>query len=92
MRNAAQGTNWRELAEEVTGEFRAWGCRYRRNRLPEIALGYDCDALFFWNWMDGEVEKSETGFLRVLGYVWRKVLAENAEAAPAAVAAGERAA
>ena len=41
-------------------------------------MGYDCDPLFFWNWMDDpEVVKNETGFLRVLGYAWRKHLQEE---------------
>ena len=85
------GFDWEELAEEVTREFRTWGCRYSRKKLPEIALEYDCDPLFFWNWLDGEEKKSEIGFLRVLGYVWRKVLAEKAEVAPAASMVSEAA-
>ena len=75
------GFDWKELAEEVIREFRAWGCRYSRKKLREIAPEYDCDPLFFWNWMDGEEERSETGFLRVLGFVWRRALAEEAEIA-----------
>ena len=74
-------TGWREFAEKLTKEFMAWGCRYSRKKLREIAPGYDCDPLFFWNWMDGEEERSETGFLRVLGFVWRRALAEEAEIA-----------
>ena len=73
---------WRETAAKLTEEFRKWGCRFSRKKLPEIAMGYDCTPLFFWNWMDGEEEKSEKGFLRVLGYAWRKCLEEEAESAP----------
>jgi len=51
-------------------------------------MGYDCTPLFFWNWMDDpETEKSEKGFLRVLGYAWRKHLEEEAEPAPLAAKA-----
>ena len=77
------GFDWKELAEEVIREFRAWGCRYSRKKLREIAPGYDCDPLFFWNWMDGECEKSEKGFLRVLGYAWRRYLEETEDSAAA---------
>ena len=73
---------WRETAAELTEEFMAWGCRYSRKQLPGIAMGYDCSPLQFWNWMDGEAEKSEKGFLRVLGYAWRKCLEEEGGAAP----------
>ncbi len=83
MGNAAQGMTWKEIAGELTEEFLAWGCRYDRKRLPEIAMGYECTPLFFWNWMDDpETEKSEKGFLRVLGYAWRKHLQEGSEPAP----------
>ncbi len=77
------GMTWKETVEELTREFRAWGCRYSRKQLPQIAMGYDCDPLFFWNWMDDpETERSEKGFLRVLGYAWRKCLEEEAETVP----------
>ena len=80
MEIAARGMTWKEIAAEVTEEFFAWGCRYSRKKLPEIAMGYDCTPLFFWNWMDDpETEKSEKGFLRVLGYAWRKSLQDGAE-------------
>ena len=80
METTARGMTWKEIAAEVTEEFLAWGCRYSRKKLPEIALGYDCTPLFFWNWMDDpETEKSEKGFLRVLGYAWRKYLQDEAE-------------
>ena len=50
---------WKEIAEKLTNEFMAWGCRFSRKQLPEIAMGYDCTPLFYWNWQDGEVEQSE---------------------------------
>lgn len=74
--------SWKEIAEKLTEEFMAWGCSFNRKQLPEIAMGYDCTPLFYWNWQDGEVEKSEKGFLRVLGYAWKKHFAEEAESAP----------
>ena len=53
-------------------------------KLPEIAMGYECTPLFFWNWMDDpETPRTEKGFLRVLGYAWRKHLEEEAEPVPA---------
>lgn len=82
MENARQGMTWKEIAGELIKEFIAWGCPYNRKKLPEIALGYDCTPLYFWNWMeDPETVRSEKGFLRVLGYAWRKHLQEEAEAA-----------
>lgn len=69
-----QGMTWKETFANLVKEFRAWGCPYSRKQLPEIALGYDCTSLFFWNWMDDEEPRTETGFLRVLGYAWRKYL------------------
>lgn len=84
------GMTWKEIAAEVTEAFFAWGCRYSRKKLPEIALGYDCTPLFFWNWMDDpEAEKSEKGFLRVLGYAWRKYLETEAGSAEEAGDAGK---
>lgn len=75
-----QGMSWKEIAAELTRDFMAWGCRFSRKKLPEIAMGYDCDPLFFWNWLDDpETNRTETGFLRVLGYAWRKHLAEEQE-------------
>ena len=68
---------WKEVAEKLTDEFMAWGCRFSRKQLPEIAMGYDCTPLFYWNWQDGEVEQSEKGFLRVLGYAWKKHFEEE---------------
>ena len=89
MENAAYGTTWKEIAAELTKEFIAWGCRYDRKKLPEIAMGYECTPLFFWNWMDDpETVRTEKGFLRVLGYAWRKHLGEEAESAPRGEAAG----
>ena len=80
MELAMQNTTWKEIALELTGEFLAWGCPYSRKKLPEIAMGYDCTPLQFWNWMDDpETEKTEKGFLRVLGYAWRKHLEETDE-------------
>ena len=98
MERAAQGKTWKETFAELANDFAVWGCRYNRKKLPEIAMGYDCTPLFFWNWMDDpETPRSEKGFLRVLGYAWRMHLREAAEAAPrqsakpaAAKAAGER--
>ena len=37
---------------------------------------------------DPEAEKTENGFLRVLGYAWRKYLEEEAEPVPQPKAAG----
>ena len=72
------GMTWKETAMELTKEFMAWGCRFDRKKLPEIAMGYDCTPLFFWNWMDDpELPRTERGFLRVLGYAWRKQLEED---------------
>ena len=86
MMETRTGTTWKEIAAELTKEFMAWGCRYNRRKLPEIAMGYDCTPLFFWNWMDDpETPRSETGFLRVLGYAWRKHVQQEAEEAPKAV-------
>lgn len=90
MNGKARGITWKEIAEEVMDDLMAWGCRHSRKQLPEIAMGYDCTPLFFWNWMedDPETVRSERGFLRVLGYAWRKYLAEEAEP-PRAVKAAE---
>ena len=83
MRREARGITWKEIAMELTEEFMAWGCRFDRKALPEIARGYDCTPLFFWNWMeDPETDKNEKGFLRVLGYAWRKHLEEETDPAP----------
>ena len=74
--------SWKEIAEKLTADFMDWGCRFSRKQLPEIAVTFDCTPLFFWNWMDGETDKSEKGFLRVLGYAWKKILDEEAEPTP----------
>ena len=77
------GMTWKETITELTREFMAWGCPFSRKQLPEIAMGYDCTPLFFWNWMeDPETEKNEKGFLRVLGYAWRRYMEEQEEIAP----------
>lgn len=82
MNTAVPGMTWKEIADGLVKDFRAFGCPWSRKKLPEIALGYDCDPLFFWNWMDDpEVPRTEKGFLRVLGYAWRKYLKEEAEPA-----------
>lgn len=81
---------WKETAEKLTEEFMAWGCRFSRKQLPEIAMTYDCTSLFFWNWMSGETERSEKGFLRVLGYAWAKYMEEDEEPAPRRAAAPSR--
>ena len=66
----------------------AWGCPFSRKKVPEIAMGYDCTPLFFWNWLDDpETPRTEKGFLRVLGYAWRKHLEEDAEIVPKPVTA-----
>ena len=76
----AQGMTWKEIAAELTKDFMAWGCRFDRKHLPEIAMEYECTPLFFWNWMDDpETPRSEKGFLRVLGYAWRKHMQEEAD-------------
>ena len=76
------GMTWKETVANLTKDFMAWGCPYARKRLPEIAMGYDCTPLFFWNWMDDpETEKTAKGFLRVLGYAWRKYTEEEREEA-----------
>lgn len=80
MELALQDMTWKEIALELTKDFMAWGCPFSRKKLPQIAMGYDCTPLFFWNWMDDpETEKTEKGFLRVLGYAWRKHLEEETE-------------
>ena len=70
--------NWKKTVDHLTAEFMRWGCPFSRKQLPEIAMSYDCSSLFFWNWLDDpETEKTERGFLRVLGYAWRKYLQEE---------------
>ena len=96
MEGTVQGMTWKEIAAELTREFMAWGCPYSRKKLPGIAMGYDCTPLFFWNWLeDPETPRTERGFLRVLGYAWRKHLQESAsaeqETAVSAGTAGQRA-
>ena len=82
MTGIAMGMTWKEIAAELTKDFLVWGCRFDRKSLPEIAMGYDCTPLFFWNWMDDpETPRSERGFLRVLGYAWRKYMQEEADPA-----------
>lgn len=82
MMNTIQGMTWKEIFSDLLKDYIAFGCRYNRKKIPEIAAGYDCTPLFFWNWMDDpETVRSETGFLRVLGYAWRKHLEEEAEPA-----------
>ncbi len=83
---------WKETFASLMKDFIAWGCPYSRKKLPEIAMGYDCTPLFFWNWMDDpETPRTEKGFLRVLGYAWRKHLEEEAETAPVSVTAAVKA-
>ena len=80
METAVPGMTWKEIAEDLTKDFMAFGCPFARKGLPEIAMGYDCDPLFFWNWLDDpETPRSEKGFLRVLGYAWRKAMQEEEE-------------
>ena len=82
METAAERT-WKNIAAELIRDFLAWGCPFDRRKLPEIAAGYECTPLFFWNWMDDpETPRTEKGFLRVIGYAWRKHLQEEAETAP----------
>ena len=73
---------WKEIAEQLTKELMDWGCTYSQKHLQEIAMEYDCTPLFYWNWQDGEIERSEKGFLRVLGYAWKKYFEEEADPAP----------
>ena len=83
MEAAAMGMTWKETVASLTKDFMSWGCPYSRRKLPQIAMGYDCTPLFFWNWMDDpETPRTEKGFLRVLGYAWRKYLEEEAETDP----------
>ena len=74
--------SWKKTVNDLTAEFLAWGCPFSKKQLPEIAMAYDCTPLFFWNWLDGEAEKTEKGFLRVLGYAWRKLLEAETEPIP----------
>ena len=78
MDGLTMGMTWKEIAAGLMKDFKAWGCRFDRRKLPEIAMSYDCTTLFFWNWMDDpEFPRTERGFLRVLGYAWRKQLEED---------------
>ena len=78
MDGLTMGMTWKEIAAGLMKDFKAWGCRFDRRKLPEIAMSYDCTTLFFWNWMDDpESPRTERGFLRVLGYAWRKQLEED---------------
>lgn len=92
MENLPQGMTWKEIAQDLTKDFIAWGCTLDRKKLPAIAMDYECTPLFFWNWMDDpETPRTERGFLRVLGYAWRRHYREEAEDAPREVkAAGTR--
>ena len=93
METMLQRMTWKEIFTDLVKDFTAWGCRYSKKKLPEIAMGYDCTPLFFWNWMDDpEVVRSETGFLRVLGYAWRKHLQEEADLPQPAATGGTPAA
>ena len=83
MELAMQCMTWEEIVLNLTEEFMSWGCPYSKKSLPKIAMGYDCTPLFFWNWIDNqEIDKNEKGFLRVLGYAWRKHLANELETNP----------
>ena len=82
------GMTWKEIFAGLVNDFVAWGCPFSRKQLPEIAMGYDCTPLFFWNWMDDvDTDRTEKGFLRVLGYAWRKHLEEETDAVPKPVKA-----
>ena len=87
MNSAALGMTWKETVASLTKDFMAWGCPFTRRQLPEITMGYDCTPLFFWNWMDDEEPRTEKGFLRVLGYAWRKYLELEADSDPKPVKA-----
>ena len=41
MNLALQGMSWKEIAQNLTKDFMAWGCPFSRKKLPEIAMGYD---------------------------------------------------
>ena len=76
------------FAKHLLYAFLVWGCPFSRKKLPQIAMGYDCTPPFFRNWMDDpETEKTEKGYLRVLGYAWRKHLEEEADPEPQIVKA-----
>ena len=83
MNMEALGMTWKETFANLADAFMAWGCPFSRKSLPEIAMGYDCTPLQFWNWLDDpETPRTEKGFLRVLGYAWRKYLQEEADELP----------
>ena len=88
MREPMTGMTWKEIVKDLTDEYLDWGGRFNRKQIPEIAVGYECTPLFFWNWMDdAETPRTEKGFLRVLGYAWRKALQEETEVLPRPVKA-----
>ena len=70
------------IPEERDADF--FGHQKEANRIRETG------TLYFWNWMDGEADRSERGFLRVLGYAWKKCMEEEAESASPAPRAGKR--
>lgn len=74
--------SWKKIVEDLTNDFMNWGCRFRRNQLREIAVTYCCSPLYFSNWLADETEKTEKGFLRVLGYAWKKLTEEEADPLP----------
>ncbi len=77
--------SWKKMVEDLTNDFMNWGCRFHRNQLREIALTYCCSPLYFSNWLAGETEKTEKGFLRVLGYAWKKLTEEEYDSLPRSV-------
>ena len=75
-----QDNTWKDIIAKLTKDFMDWGCPYSRKKLPEIASGYECTPLQFWNWLDDpETPRTEKGFLRVIVYAWRKYLEAEAE-------------
>ena len=75
-----QDNTWKDIIAKLTKDFMDWGCPYSRKKLPEIASGYECTPLQFWDWLDDpETPRTEKGFLRVIGYAWRKYLEAEAE-------------
>ncbi len=80
MESRILGRTWKETAANIMDELTALGCRYDRKLLPEIAMGYECTPLFFWNWLeDAEAPATERSFLKALGYAWRRHLQEDPE-------------
>ena len=46
MDGLTMGMTWKEIAAGLMKDFKAWGCRFDRRKLPVIAMSYDCTTLF----------------------------------------------